>query len=88
MKVEYKHSFNGQMVQEELESFLQPTYTGSEQGSIEQLESELKCANQTIGRLLAALVEKNVLPFEAACEISGKHEYYVEYNLKQLKLVR
>lgn len=83
MKVRYRcaplgHPNNVRIV--ELAEYLQPRDTGSTQGQIEQLESELNVYKEVVGKLLSWLVESGNMPIEQAESICGIHESYREYR--------
>lgn len=87
MKVQYSSQYSQLPNCEELSSFLQPTNTGSDQGSLEQLNAEIEVLKASIGSLLALMVEKGMMTFEEACEASGKHEWYLKYYYTGLKVI-
>lgn len=71
----------------ELERFLKPCNTGSAQGSIEQLQTQVEILETTVGRLLAHLVEHNFVHINSALSIAGVHESYIEYRYGTIELL-
>ena len=85
MKITYDDGRGGARRAVELEEWLQPTYTGSEQGSVEQLEAKISVLEASMGSILAALVTKGLLDIHAAESMAGKHEWYIKYRYNNLR---
>lgn len=92
MKVQYRSygatKYDDGTTTRELHEYLKPTNTGSNQGTIEQLEAELSVCRETIGKLLAIMVERSVLSIEDAEDCAGIHESYKQYRYPNFKLIR
>lgn len=86
MKISYTEGFRGTRTVE-LDEYLKPRDTGSTQGSIEQLESELDVCKKTIGKLLAYMVVHGDMTIDYAEEICGIHSSYREYRYPNRTLI-
>lgn len=90
MKVRYRYpgvSPPHNIAEQELSTYLEPIYTGSDQGSIEQLKSELEVTKAAMGRLLAMMVEANAITLAKAEEVAGIHGYYKQYKYPDFEVI-
>lgn len=87
MRITYEHPQWG--TQEiSLADWLVPTYTGSEQGAVEQVKAELDSCKKTLGAVLALLVDRNMLDIHKAEELAGMHEWYIQYRFRGVKYIQ
>lgn len=79
-----KHDQRKSSIQEyDLADYLEPKRMGSTQGAIEQVEAEVAACRETIGRLMAYMVEKG-MPLEDAATIVGRND---SWGYSEIELV-
>jgi hypothetical protein len=80
MKIKYKSKYDGREEFVPLDTWLSPINTGSQQGTVEQVQAELDVCKRTLGGVLAVLVEKGMMDIKKAEDLAGMHDWFIQYR--------
>jgi hypothetical protein len=88
MKIKYENKYaGGRKETMDLETWLSPVNTGSQQGTVEQVQAELEVCKRALAGILATLVNKGLLDIKKAEDLAGMHDWFIQYRYGSVEYI-